>query len=258
MTYALITGASKGIGKALATELAKRNINVLLVARSEAALQLLAKQLTETYGVKADYLAISLSETQAPQQVLAWCQQKGYQVNMLINNAGYGLSGPFENNSLEDNNDMMRLNMLTVVNLCQLFLPMLKSQPKAYILNIASSTAYQALPLMSVYAATKVFVLNFSRALRYELRKSTVSVTVVSPGSTTTDFNDRANIGKKARKAAEKVTMTSESVASIAINAMFAQKTEVVPGLVNKLGKFLAWLVPAALVEQTAAGIYED
>ncbi|MFN8354643.1 MAG: SDR family oxidoreductase [Spirosomataceae bacterium] len=258
MSFALITGASKGIGKAIAEELAKHNYSVLLVARSESLLRQLAQDISTSYGVTADYLALNLSDHDAAQQVKNWCDQKGYTVTVLVNNAGYGLSGEFDANSLDANNDMMRLNMLTLANLCQVFLPMLKQQPKAYILNIASSTAYQALPLMSVYAATKVFVLNFSRALRYELRKSSVSVTVVSPGATATDFNDRANIGQKARKAAEKVSMTPQSVAKIAVEALFAGQTEVVPGLVNKVGKFFAWLLPASLVEGVASGIYED
>ena len=197
MGYALITGASKGIGKAIAEELAKRDYDLLLVARSESLLKSVAKDIHETQGVKVATLAIDLSEVDVARKVLAWVQSKGYEVSILVNNAGYGLVGEFESYSIEDNRNMMTLNMNTLVELCQVFLPMLKKQPKSYILNIASSTAYQALPMMSVYAATKVFVLNFSRALKYELRKSSVSVTSVSPGATTTEFNDHANLAQK-------------------------------------------------------------
>lgn len=255
--YALITGASKGIGKAIATELAHRKHHLILVARSEALLQSLAAELSQRYGVQVKYIALDLAAQDAAKQVFDWCQSNDYQVNILVNNAGYGLSGLFDNNTTEANTDMMQLNMTALVQLCQSFLPMLKNQPKGYILNIASSTAYQPLPLMSLYAATKVFVLYFSRGIRYELRKTNVSVTAVSPGATITEFNDRANIGEAARRYGEKVAMTPESVATIALNAMFAGKIEVIPGFINQLGKFFAWLLPNRLVESTAAGIYE-
>jgi short-subunit dehydrogenase len=141
--------------------------------------------------------------------------------------------------------------------MCHVFLPMLKSQPKAYIMNIASSTAYQALPRMAVYAATKIFVLNFSRALKFELKDTSVSVTCISPGATDTGFNDRASVPDKARKAAEKVAMTPQEVAKISVEGMFAKKTEVIPGFLNKLGAFLAWIAPKAITENVAAGIYQ-
>ena len=142
MGYALITGASKGIGKAIAEELAARNFNVLLVARSEEALRENAKFISEKYHVKADYLAADLSLSDSADSIYQWCTEKNYTVQILVNNAGYGLSGPFEKYPAGENTNMMQLNMLVPVMLCQLFLPTLRSQPKAYILNIASSAAF--------------------------------------------------------------------------------------------------------------------
>lgn len=257
VTYALITGASKGIGKAIATELARRQYNVLLVARSEVPLQQLADHLTKTYAIEADYLAIDLSVSGAAQQVFDWCQTRNYAVQTLVNNAGYGLSGPFENYSVAEHENVMAVNMNVLVQLCRLFLPVLKQQPRAYLLNIASSAAYQAVPGMSLYAATKAFVLTFSRGLHQELRKTSVSVTAVSPGSTDTEFATRAQVGEKALKAAEKVNMTPEAVAKIAVENMLAGKAEVITGVVNKLGAFAAWLLPKGFVERTAGKIYE-
>jgi len=147
--------------------------------------------------------------------------------------------------------------MIVPVKLCKLFLPALRLQPKAYILNIASSAAYQAVPCLSLYAATKAFLLSFSRGLRQELRQSNVSVTCISPGSTDTDFSKRAQIGIKGLKAAEKINMTPEAVARIAVKSMFAGKTEVITGAINKLGAFLVWLSPKSLVERTAMKIYQ-
>lgn len=258
MSYALITGASRGIGLAIATELARRNYNLLLVARSGDQLQQLARQLAADYKVKVDTLAVDLSDPAAPQQVVDWCKNSQYDVSILVNNAGYGLSGQFEQYSLSENLAMMQVNMTSLVQLTQLMLPELRRQPRGYVLNIASSTAYQALPGMSLYAATKVFVLNFSRGLHHELAGTSVSVTCISPGATDTGFNDRAQINQKAREAAKKITMTPEAVAKQSVEAMLAGKAEVITGGINKLGAFAAWLLPKGLVEKTAYKIYKE
>jgi len=257
MEYALITGASKGIGRAIAEELASRKYNVLLVARSGELLQRAAAELSERHGVKADWLDLDLSALDAARNVYDWCIARQYKVSILVNNAGYGLSGPFEKYSLEQHLNMMQLNMTTLVGMTRLFLPELRMHPKAYIMNIASSAAYQAVPKLSLYAGTKSFVLSFSRGLHQELQGSPVSVTCVSPGATDTDFPNRAQLGEKGRKAAEKFNMTPASVAGIAVRAMLAGKAEVVTGFVNKVGAFMAWLLPKTLVERTAMKIYE-
>lgn len=258
MEYALITGASKGIGKAIATDLAARGFNVLLVARSEELLQQATAGITSLYPVKADWLALDLSAATSAQQVYDWCRAKGYVVRALVNNAGYGLSGPFEKYSAEEHVNMMTLNMTTLVALTRLFLPGLRAQPSAYILNVASSAAYQAVPGLTTYAATKAFVLMFSRGLRQELRKTSVSVTCVCPGATDTDFPNRAQVGAKGLKAAERLNMSPETVAHLATRAMLSRKSEVITGFVNKVGATLAWLLPKNLVENIAGKIYEE
>jgi short-subunit dehydrogenase len=257
MEYALITGASKGIGKAISTDLAARGFNVLLVARSEELLQQEAARISAMYPVKADWLALDLSTAEAAQNVYDWCRAKGYTVQALVNNAGYGLSGPFEKYSPEQYANMMTLNMSTLVSLTRLFLPELRNQSRSYILNIASSAAYQAVPGLSIYAATKAFVLMFSRGLRQELHKTSVSVTCVCPGATDTDFPNRAQVGPKGLKAAEKLNMSPETVALLATRAMLSGKAEVITGFVNKVGATLAWLLPKNLVENIAGKIYE-
>ncbi len=257
MPYALITGASKGIGKAIAEELASKQIDLILVARSGSLLKEIAVDLTTRYGIKADYLAVDLSDPAASIEITDWIQQKGYALNILVNNAGYGLSGPFEQYSAKENRDMMQVNMNVPVELTNLLIPALKKHPKAYILNIASAAAYQAVPGLMVYAATKSFLLRFSRGLAFELKKTHISVTVVCPGGTDTDFAKRAKVGLKAIKAGEKLNMTAEAVAKLAVKAMFARKTETITGFINQLGAFLVWLLPKKLVETSAAGIYK-
>lgn len=257
MPYALVTGASKGIGLAIAEELARRKFDVLLVARSEELLQQESQRLIAAYGVRADCFAIDLARTDSAQQVRDWCDQKGYAVQVLVNNAGYGLSGPFESHALGQHMDMLSVNNGTLVQLCYLFLPRLRQEVKAYILNIGSSAAYQAIPGLSLYAASKAFVVSFSRGLRQELKRTPVSVTCVCPGATDTDFIARAQIGEKGRKAAERVNMTPADVARQSVDAMLAGKAEVVTGTINKVGKLMAWLLPKNLVEQAAGSVYK-
>lgn len=257
MSFALITGASKGIGKSIALQLAANKKDLLLIARSEQQLQELATDVQKKYGIKAYYLSMDLSRQEASRHVFNWCSENGYDVDMLINNAGYGLSGSFERYTLEEHVNMMQLNMNVVVEMTYLFLPQLKKQSKAYILNIASSAAYQAIPYLSLYAASKSFVLQFSRGLHHELKKTNVSVTCVNPGATDTAFVDRANVGTKGLELAKKFNMRPDEVAKIALDGMYKGKTEVITGFLNKLGAALAWLLPKKTIEKASAKIYQ-
>lgn len=257
MSFVLITGASKGIGKAIAEEFAIRKFNVLLVARSEDELSSISQFLKTNYSIQADYFVTDLAKTDAPTQLFDWVVKNQYQVNTLVNNAGYGLSGSFEKYTVAENLEMMQLNMLTLVQLTQLFLPQLRKQNKSYIMNIASTASYQAVPGLSLYAATKSFVLSFSRGLRQELKSTTVSVTCISPGATDTGFATRAQVGAKGLKAAEKVNMTPQQVAHIAVKSMLSGKAEVITGAINKLGAFMAWALPKSLVESVAGNVYK-
>lgn len=258
MKYALITGASKGIGKAMAEILASKKHNLLLIARSADLLESLAKSLKNQYQIETDWLAVDFTQIAAAEKIHQWCVEKNYSIDILINNAGYGLSGAFENYSSKEHTDMMQVNMTTLVELCSKLLPELKKAPKAHILNIASSAAYQAVPGLSLYAASKAFVLSFSRGLQYELKDTGVRVTTICPGGTETDFANRANLNKKARKAGEKLNMSAQAVAKQAIEAMYAGKTEKITGFVNQLGAAFVWLLPKSLVEKTAAGLYSE
>jgi uncharacterized protein len=257
MPFALITGASKGIGRAIALELAARKHNVLLVARSAQLLADLCANIRTTYCVECDYLEVDLTDENASVGIFDWCANKGYPLDILVNNAGYGLSGSFDARPIEEYIDMVNVNVTSVLKLTHLFLPQLKQQKAAYILNIGSSAAYQSVPYLSAYAAAKSFVVSFSRGLKYELRKSTVSVTVVSPGVTDTEFAVRANVPEKGLKAAEKVTMTPAAVAKIAVDSMFRKKAETIVGFITKATTFFVKLLPKKISEQTAAKFYQ-
>ena len=257
MSYALITGASKGIGKAIAYNLATKKVNLLLIARSENLLNEISHELIKKYEIDVKHLCIDLAGENASEIIFGWVIKNNVEINILINNAGYGLSGNFEKYTAQAHVEMMNVNMTSLVKLSSLFLPMMKQQERSYILNIASSAAYQAVPYLSTYAASKSFVVSFSRALQYELRKTKVSVTCVSPGGTDTDFAQRADIGKNAIKAGEKLNMTPTEVAAIAVNSMFKKKREVITGLINKLGAFMVWLTPKRMSEKFAARLYQ-
>ena len=257
MNYALITGASKGIGKHIAIELAKRKINVLLVARSANELQETTRQIKEEFGVQADFFVCDLSAEDAALKIFTWCKEKAYSIQILVNNAGYGYAGNFEKYTASAYAEMMQVNMNAVVNLCHAFLPLLRLQQQSYILNIASAAAYQATPGLAVYGASKAFILSFSRALHTEFLHTNVSVSCVCPGGTDTDFATRAQVGKKGLKLAEKVNMTPQDVARISVNKMFRKRPEIITGNITKLGVFLARLLPKKWVEKSAAAIYE-
>jgi short-subunit dehydrogenase len=258
MSYALITGASKGIGKEIARELARRKYNLLLVARSGDALASLAKQLESEFGIQCQYLATDLATDEGIDKTVARCTNDIKDLSILVNNAGYGLWGRFDEMELSATNSLLRINVFLPVNLTHRLLPLLRKSEKGYILNIASTSAYQAVPKLAIYAACKSFMILFSRALRYELKNTNVSVTCVSPGTTDTNFMDAAGMHSESiRKKADKVKMQPAEVAKTAVAGMFKGKNEVVPGWLNKLSAALIPFVPKSLTEKIAAGIYE-
>jgi uncharacterized protein len=257
MPFALITGASKGIGKAIAEGLASRGFDLLLVARSSDLLEQVSSEIHASTNRNCHWLALDLSGDQAAETVFDWCIKNQFDVSVLVNNAGYGLSGPFENYSPQEHAEMLQVNIITLTKLSRLFLPLLHKQPAAYILNIGSTASYQAVPLLSAYAASKAYVLSFSRGLYQELRKTTVSVTCVCPGPTDTNFVNRAQIGSKGKKMAERFNMLPATVAQIAVEGLFRRRPEIITGGMNKLNAFFAWVLPKTIVEGVAKKLYD-
>ncbi|MBT9392018.1 SDR family oxidoreductase [Hymenobacter sp. NST-14] len=256
MKTALITGASRGIGRALALELARRGYDVLLTARSEGQLEAVAAEVRQL-GRTARVLALDLAAPAAADQLAAWTIAQPGELTVLVNNAGYGLWGRFEELSLAQQQNMLQLNLHLPVALTHALLPALHRPKAAYILNVASTAAYQAVPTLTLYAASKAFLLSFSRGLRYELRETGVSVSCLSPGATTTGFADRAGMNADLQATANKVSMTPEQVAQAGITALLAGEAEVIPGALNKVSAALTSVVPKSLTERIAAGIYE-
>jgi uncharacterized protein len=257
MPFALITGASKGIGKAIAETLASRGYDLLLVARSADLLQQVSEEIQSFSKRNCKWFSVDLAGEQSAEKVFDWCTQNQFEVSILVNNAGYGLSGPFEKYSSEEHADMLRVNIVTLTKLTRLFLPQLLKRPAGYILNIGSTAAYQAVPYLSAYSASKAYVLSFSRGLCQELKKTSVSVTCICPGPTDTNFVNRANVGRKGQRAAEKFNMSPQTVAHIAVESLFRRRPEVITGGANKLSAFFAWLMPKPMVENIAKKLYD-
>ncbi|SCY77600.1 hypothetical protein SAMN02927916_3319 [Flavobacterium anhuiense] len=254
--YALITGASKGIGKSIAYELAKQGYPLLLVARSGEELKTLSDDLHAKYGTIAPIFPIDLSIKEASLKVVDWVKMNNYPVGILVNNAGYGVWGDFSHSPLSNQLGMMQLNMNAVVELSHLLMPILSKEKQAYILNICSTAAYQAVPTLAIYSATKAFILSFTRALRFELAKTSISVTCFSPGPVDTGFAARAGLSAL-NKMAEKFNMQPDKVAKMAVKAMFGKKSEVIPGFTNIISVYANRILPKAFIEKTAAGIYK-
>lgn len=255
MTYALITGASKGIGLALAHALASRKYNLLLVARSSEELKTTADSIMSRWQVRVSYLALDLSREEAPKQLYEWCVAGNYPVSVLVNNAGYAVWGHFISRPLEEHQQMIQVNAETPVALCHYLLPVLKQQSRSYILNVSSTAAYQAVATLSLYAATKSFLLLFSRALRQELKGTNVSVTCLCPGPVKTNFINRAGM-QTIQETADKYAMSADAVAEIALKSMFRGKAEVIPGALNAITAFMTRIVPKSIVEKIAANLY--
>ena len=256
MGYAVVTGASGGIGLCLARELAAKKFNLLLIARSGDKLSAACESLQQEFKIKATYLAMDLSEKKSIDLIHNWILQNQPEIEVLVNNAGYGLWGTVDQVPLTQLENMMQLNMTALVDLCYLLIPYLRKATPSYILNVASTAAYQAVPTMTTYAATKAFVVLFSRGLRWELRGSGISVSCLSPGVTSTGFINRAGL-EAFKERAEKFSMKPEAVAKIAIAQLFKGKAEIVPGFVNWLSVKLTYFLPKYLIEKIAAGLYK-
>lgn len=254
--FALITGASKGIGKSMALELARSGYHLLLVARSETELQQLSLQIQHDYNNRVFYLPIDLSANESSLQVAKWVNIHTDKLSILINNAGYGLWGDFEKLEFTQQMNMLSLNINTVLSLTYQLLPLLKKQIQSYVLNVSSTAAYQAVPTLALYAASKSFILSYSRALRYELKNTTVSVSCLCPGPTDTGFANRAGLDALA-DLADKFNMSPERVANIGIKGMFKKKAEIIPGFLNKLSAFGAQHLNKSFIERITASLYK-
>jgi uncharacterized protein len=250
----LVTGASAGIGSELARELAKRNYNLVLVARRAGRLQQLADELRLSHGIHADVETCDLTDASARRSLVARLQERERDVVGVCNNAGFGTVATLLKSDLEREQQVVRLNVEAVHHLTGAFLGRMVERGAGAVLNVASTAAFQPLPGFATYAATKAFVQSFSEAVHAELGGTGVSVTCLCPGFTHTEFPESAEAGDAKNTIPGFLWMEAPEVARAGVEAMIAGRRTVIPGLKNRAsmvgGRFAPRSVLLPLVRQ--------
>lgn len=250
--WALVTGASSGLGVDFATILAEQGCNVVLVARREDRLKTLASELESKHGIKARVITSDLGRRESARELYNKIKAEKLEIDVLINNAGFGVHGDFMDTPWERTEQMLQLDLMTLTDLTRLFTADMQARKFGYVLLISSIAAYQPTPTYAVYAAIKAYVLHFGEALSWELRKSGVGVTVLSPGATATEFMDVA--GQPDTLLLKLTIMKSRKCAEIGIKAMLKKRQSVVPGILNKMAALGIRGVPRFLQPAISGG----
>ena len=240
-TYALVTGASSGLGRDFARLLAADGYSLVLVARGVEAMESLAAEL-RPLGVMVHIIPTDLADPAAPATLVAELQSRGIAVDVLINNAGFGSHGRFDQSDVAQQMAIVQVNVVALAHLTRLLLPAMVAAGRGRIMNVASVAGFLPGPLMAVYYASKAFVLSFSEALSSELKGTGVTVTAVCPGPTSTDFFNRAKVTNSRLTTAN--LMSSQEVAQIGYRAMMAGRRLSVTGWRNRLLTIVIRLVP--------------
>jgi uncharacterized protein len=255
LRVALITGASSGIGEAFANALAGEGMDLILVARSEDRLRSLARQLAEVHSRRVEVVTADLTQAGAADKVRTAAQALKMDVDLLVNNAGFGTVGAFDKQDAARERDEVLLNAAAVVDMTHAFLPAMLERGHGGIINVASLAAFQPLPYMSVYAATKSFVLSFTEGIRGEVRPRGVKVLCVCPGPVDTPFFE-ATGNQKLRSTVPRATMmTVEEVVGASLKAFKAGRGVVVPGVGNKLMATYTRFVPRDVLTAITAKV---
>ncbi|MBU5454477.1 SDR family NAD(P)-dependent oxidoreductase [Caproiciproducens sp. MSJ-32] len=243
----LITGASSGIGLELSNIFAREGYNLLLVARNEEKLLSLKEKLEKDYKIKVEILSKDLYKREAAEEIYNFTKEKNIQVEILVNNAGFGDFGEFSSLDLKKQEEMINVNIMALVKLTYYYLKDMKRKNRGKIMNLASLAAFQPGPLMAVYYASKAFVLSFTEALSVELKDTDIDVLALCPGPTKTNFEEKANLETSGLFKNLK-NATAKEVAEYGYKMLMKGRVVAVYGITNKtiacLGKFL----PKALV----------
>ena len=252
---AVVTGASAGIGRSLALQLASRGFEPLLLARRKDRLDQVAGDV-EAAGGKAHKMVLDVTTPGAIAKALERAQSLG-EVEVLVNNAGIGTYGLFAETDHEATKRVMRLNLDALVEATSLFLPTFIAKKKGYVMNVASTAAFQPIPYQAIYGATKAFVLSFSEAIAVELKGTGVKMCVLCPGPTATEFLELAEYEKKGLVVPHAMLMTADDVAEAGVRGMLKGKTIVIAGITNRMGALATRLAPRGLVAAVAGQMFK-
>jgi uncharacterized protein len=253
---ALVTGASSGIGADVARSLARRGHGVVLVARRAELLDTLAAELSEAHGVRAETLACDLSDATARAAMLDRLGELGLTVEVLVNNAGFGSGGRFQELDQVRELQMVRLNVEAVVDLCGRFVPEMVRAGAGAVLNVASTASFQPLPRQATYSATKAFVATFTDALYADLRGTGVTATCLCPGPVETEFPDTAGIQDAAEGLPSIFWTQSDHVAEEAVKGLEGGKRLVIPGVINRATALGGQHVPRGIFLRLSSRLY--
>jgi uncharacterized protein len=259
MPTALITGASMGIGAEFARQLAQRGYDLILVARSTDKLQTIATDLTQSHGIKAQVITADLTMPQACINLFNQVQAEGSVIDLLINNAGFGDYGEFSQSDGPKQTAMMQLNVQALVDLTHLCLPMMQARKSGTIINVASIAAFQPIPYLAVYAASKAFVLSFSTALWAETKEQGIHVQCLCPGPTESNFNVVSGLDSafSNTKNTPKI-VSAASVVQESLNALDRKQVIVVTsGPTNRIIAGLGKILPQEMVAMMTAKIFQ-
>jgi len=252
----LITGASSGIGLELARIAAANRHDLVLVARREDKLSALARELRQSFGIKTEVVAADLADRLAPARLMARIEPLGLSIDVLVNNAGYGLYGRFAETSLDTELQMIQVNIAALTELTKRMVGPMVSRRQGRILNVASTAAFFPGPLMAVYYATKAYVLSFSEALANELQGTGVTVTALCPGPTASEFQATAKL-EESRLVAGKMLATSAEVARFGWAAMMKGTVVAIPGASNRALVEATRLLPRAALRKIVRAAQE-
>ncbi|GAC1508137.1 MAG: SDR family oxidoreductase [Chloroflexota bacterium] len=247
---ALVTGASSGLGADFARGLARRGCHLILVARRTELLAKLEAEITTKYGVEVESIPLDLTAPDAPRTLYDQIRASGKVVDVLINNAGFGLYGEFVDIPWERTHSMLELDVVVLTHLTRLFVADMAARRFGFVLLVSSIGAYSPSPTYASYSAAKSYVLSFGEALHYELRGSNVGCTVVSPGIVATEF--LAVSGQQASRYQRMMMMTSHDVAEVGIQGMLRRKSSIIPGRLNALTAASSRFVPRRIAAALA------
>jgi short-subunit dehydrogenase len=250
--WALVTGASAGIGRELARQLAAGGANLVLTARRGDRLAQLALELTASYKIQVETFPADLVRPDTPREIFRFTQQKQLPIEVLVNNAGFGKYGEFFRADSQRLLEMLQVNVAAVVSLTHLYLPAMAERRSGYVLIVSSTAAYQAVPYISTYAATKAFELIFAEGVAEEMRDYGVNVCCLCPGSTETEFQQVA--GQPPRTARRRET--AEKVARVGLEALANGRPRVISGRHNRVNVEMQRLVPRSVVTRIAARLF--
>jgi uncharacterized protein len=255
--YALITGAGKGIGRAIAAELAKRKFKLVLHSLEGEGLSEFGKELEKKYGIVTEIFEADLTEYDAPRRLHEFVIEKGIGISVLVNNAGIGFEGPVESYSETNVDKMILVNTRALTLITSFFTPDLKKAGEAYLLNVSSFGAYTPAAYKSIYLATKSYIFYFTRALESEFRGTGIRTCILLPSAVYTNERTNSRIergGWFARKSA----LTAEQTASEAVKALFRGKRVWVPGRLTRLLFSMSVFLPEGIVMMTTRNVFRN